>query len=117
MPQVASTALVMATWNIRSRKVTIKTKNEGPSLSFLERMYQVASTGQVCRFQGKNGSGSLSVENLNRSQETKRKSSKEADPSYIIAFNPCRSTESDQDPQKSSRFQVIYYYQGDRAVM
>src|SRR5215469_9571143 len=56
----------------------------------------------------KTGSWSLSVENLNRSQETKRKSSKEADPSYIIAFNPCRSTESDQDPQNLTTLRLIY---------
>jgi hypothetical protein len=38
------------------------------------------------------------VENLNRCQELKKKSSKEAASSHIIAFNHCRSTGIEQDP-------------------
>jgi murein L,D-transpeptidase YafK len=64
---------------------------------------------RIPTFRLKKGSCSLSVENLNRSQETKRKGSKEADLSHTLAFHHCRSTESDQDPQKSSNIRAIYH--------
>jgi hypothetical protein len=54
------------------------------------------------------------VENLNRSQDTKRKSTKEADPSYIIAFNPCRSTESEQDPENLLALRLTYHLAGTK---
>src|SRR6266705_6931972 len=57
----------------------------------------------------KNGSCSFPVENLNRSQGTKRKRSKEADSSPIIVFKHISSTESEQDPQKSSNIHAIYH--------
>src|SRR5436190_5675181 len=61
----------------------------------------------------KNGSCSFPVENLNRSQGTKRKRSKEADSSPIIVFKHISSTEIEQDPQKPSAFQFIHHIAPD----
>ena len=66
-------------------------------------------SGSPKSWMSQNGSCSFPVENLNRSQGTKRKRSKEADSSPIIVFKHISSTESEQDPQKSSNIHAIYH--------
>jgi hypothetical protein len=53
------------------------------------------------------------VENLDRSQETRRKRSKKADSSPIIIFKHTSSTESEQDRQKPSAFQFMHHIAPD----
>jgi len=79
--------------------------------SGLLRLWVIDSSGsrRIPTFRLKNGSWSIAVENLNRLQETKKESFKEAASSRIMIFNHCHSTEIDQEPQKPSNLHAIYH--------